>query len=376
MTSAAAPLPPGPSAPARKPPTTAVDAVRPVVGRWVWIYRPATDLLLACCWIPIFFGAHLLSTGSGAANDDLLRSVVTWTLIGSLLHQPITLLLVYGDHSQFALRRTLFTWAPVIAAATVAGAVGLDLWLVVPVAAIWNTLHTVQQRYGICRIYARKTGYGSARLDRLVLFSSIATVIVLAGARASTATQLDRVSLGSANADAVRTLTSIRPYATWLLVPVALVAAGSLLALVVQEWRFRAQASRGRWIYLGTTLTLIAGIGVDPLAGLVAWVFAHTVEYVVIVQRTMAKRYPTPARTSLLSALGAGSRRWWLLAGFLTAVLLLDVRGQAHGDAYLVVIYTLGVLHFTYDAVIWKTRKPDVAADFGIRPQRGLSGER
>ena len=333
-----------------------------------WIYRAGTDVVIALCWVPAYVLAHALSTGA-IGDDRWLRDVVTWTLIASLLHQPITLLLVYGDRGQFALRRALFTWSPVAAIVVVSIAVGLELWLIVPIAALWNTVHTVQQRYGLCRIYARKSGYGSARLDRLLLFSWIGAAAVVAGARPSTESQLDRVALGATNADGVRMLTSIRPYAVWLLVPVFALAIGALAAVVRQEWQHRAEANHGKWLYQGATLTLIVAMIVDPLAGLVAWVIAHSIEYVIVVQRTMATRYPQPSRSSWLARTGAGPRRWTVLAGLLAAFLALHVNLQHRmpSHLYLDILYTVGVLHFWYDAFIWKMRKPAVAADFGIK---------
>ena len=82
------------------------------------------------------------------------------------MHQPLTLPFVYGDGRQFAQRRRLFTWAPVVILGAVIIGVTMNLWIVVPIAAVWNTIHTLQQRYGLSRIYSRKAGYGSALLDR------------------------------------------------------------------------------------------------------------------------------------------------------------------------------------------------------------------
>jgi hypothetical protein len=339
-------------------------------ARWTWIYCARTDIVLALCWVPVFLGVHQLTTSAGATEASLLRSVVQWTLILSLLHQPLTLLLVYGDSKQFRLRPALFSITPVLAVVVVMVGVGLDLWLIVPIAAIWNTVHTVQQRYGLCRIYARKSGYGSARLDRALLFIGIGVAVLAAAASTTTATQLGRVSIGSTNADAVRTLTTIRPYVWWLLVPTLLAAGVVLCAVVRQEWDNRARANHAKWLYQGATLALIGGIVIDPLAGLVAWVLAHTVEYLIVVQRTMVSRYADGADSSVLGVLGRGRRRWSLLTAFLVVCFFVDASldGWVPSEIYLTIIYTLGVLHFTYDAFIWKMRKPAVARNFGIMP--------
>jgi hypothetical protein len=89
---------------------------------------------------------------------------------------------------------------------------------------------------------------------------------------------------------------------------------------------------------------------------------------------TLRSRYGNPPqRTSLLSTLaGTTSRRWTLLAAFLTGCWLLDdwMRTTLAQQTYLIALYTVGLLHFVYDALIWKVRRPAVARDFGIPRQR------
>ncbi len=67
---------------------------------------------------------------------------------------------------------------------------------------------------------------------------------------------------------------------------------------------------------------------------------------------------------------GNRRRRIALLVGFFAIFAIVDL--QLHGvlgpDVYLVVVYTIGLLHFLYDGFIWKTRRPAVAADFGVAP--------
>jgi hypothetical protein len=85
---------------------------------------------------------------------------------------------------------------------------------------------------------------------------------------------------------------------------------------------------------------------------------------------TLRSRYGNrPQRTSVLSTLAATTaRRWILFAAFLAGFWLLDgwLRNNLAQQAYLIALYTVGLLHFMYDAFIWKVRRPSVASDFGI----------
>ena len=128
--------------------------------RFSWIYGPVPDLFIALCWVPIFLAAHALTVRHGVANDHLLGNLLSGAFLLSLLHQPLTLALIYGDKNQFALRRKLFTRSPFAAVALVSVAVLMNLWIIIPVAAVWNLIHTLNQRYGLSRIYSRKAGYG------------------------------------------------------------------------------------------------------------------------------------------------------------------------------------------------------------------------
>ena len=164
----------------------------------------------------------------------------------------------------------------------IAVAVLADLWIVVPIAAVWNTIHTLQQRYGLSRIYSRKAGYGSARLDRAVLYTGMVAALLVAGSSAKTLAALGRVMLDDRNTAAITDLTSVRPYALWLVTP-ALVAFGVVLWLLLrQEREHVAEANPAKWLYQASSLALIAAIAYDPLAGFVAYVAAHAIEYTTI----------------------------------------------------------------------------------------------
>ncbi len=342
----------------------------PAARTYAWIFGARADLTIALCWVPIFLVAHRLSAGNSPGNDDLLNTLFRSAFVLSLLHQPLTLALVYGDREQFDLRRRLFTWSPPIAVALIAVAVLLNLWIIVPVAAIWNTVHTLQQRYGLSRIYSRKAGYGSARLDRLTLYAWMAAAVVIVGSAPTTLDQLARVMLDRRNSAAIVSLTGVRPYALSLLVP-ALVASAVLAGLLVrQEVRHRDRANRAKWIYQISSLALIAAIALDPLAGFIAYVAAHAIEYFVVVYKTMQSRYGRPRERRPLLGRAAGSPvgRVAFFAAFLGLFLVFDSKADRAlpANAYDIALYSIGILHFWYDSFIWKLRKPAVAANFGI----------
>jgi hypothetical protein len=339
-----------------------------------WLFDAPTDLAIAWCWVPFFVAAHVFTVRTGDTADLSVQRLLTWVLLASLLHQPLTLLLVYGDRNQFTQRRRLFVLAPLAAVVLIGVAVELDLWVIVPIAAVWQTFHTLQQRYGLLRIYARKAGYGGQRLDRAVLFVPFVAVLALVGVLPVTERQVGRFGgqLDSNTANEVGLLVGARPVLIVLLVPLAAAAVAVLIGYVRQERTavIDRTANPAKWSYLGSVLLLTASLPVDPAAGLIAIIASHAIEYGIVVMRTLRSRYGSrPERTSLLSRLaGSTPRRWSLLVAFLAVFWVLDdrMRDVLPGHAYLIALYTVGLLHFVYDAVIWKVRRPAVASGFGI----------
>ena len=334
--------------------------------RWVWIYDVRTDLLVALCWVPIWLAWHLIGTSNGGGSDHWLREGVRLALLISFLHQPLTFGLVYGDGRQFALHRRLFVVGPLLAVIVAAVAAYERWWIVVPIAALWNTQHTLQQRYGLQRIYARKAGYGSARLDRAFAYLPMMTVLFAVAAAPSTTDLLERSGLGGINGRAVRLLLDLRPAALALFAVALTATACVFIALVRQESAAGAAANPAKWTYQFASLALLASIVVDPAAGFIAYVAAHAIEYFVIVYRTVQSRYGRELdRASILGrAAHTTAGRIAVMAAIAGAAWI--VQNYTHGQVYAGVLYTVGALHFTYDSVIWKLRKPAVAANFAI----------
>ena len=332
-----------------------------------WIFGAFPDVVIAGSWVPVFLVWHVLASGSSPVATTRVQEGVFLALLISFLHQPLTFGLVYGDRRQFDLHRRLFVWAPLAAIGVAVVAAARDWWVVVPVAAVWNLQHTLQQRYGVQRIYAGRSAYGSARLDRAFSYVPMAAVLLGVAAMPALTSLVQRSGLDSRNARGVELLTVLRPLATALLV-VAVAATAAVVALVVrQEQRAGDAANPVKWLYQGSSLVLLASILVDPVAGFIAYVTAHAVEYAVIVDRTARRRYASAPPTDG-GFLATVARTALGRVTFLGAIVLaaLVVHGSVHGAASNALIYAVGALHFTYDAVIWKLRKPALARDFAL----------
>src|SRR4051812_21206132 len=210
MTTVAAAISPVPFRPGGWDMALAVRAAGEITGerrgawRPAWILGPAPDLLVALAWVPVFLLAHQAVSPHGPSADNLARNLVAGALVLSFMHQPLTLALVYGDRRRFDGHRRLFVWGPVIAVAVIVSVLRLHLAvLIVPVAAVWNTVHTLQQRYGLSRIASKKAGYGSARLDRAVLYVFMGAALLAVAAAPGTGALIKRLSLDDTTAKSV-----------------------------------------------------------------------------------------------------------------------------------------------------------------------------
>lgn len=305
-----------------------------------------------------------------ADHPATLRALAAATLTLSFAHQPLTLALVYGDRSQFASRARLFTFAPVVLLALVAVGQQISFSLLAAVAGLWNAGHTLMQRYGVLRIYGRKTGNTDGRVERALLWSGLTLVLAWGAADPATPGRLDQIGLGGANRRGVELLSDLAPVAR-VVVPVAFVVALALFAAwALGQHRF-ADANRAAWPYVGSTAVLFIVLLINPIAGFVGYVGSHAVEYFALVGINLGDRYPDPStdRGALVGrAVRARSGPLGFLVGYAVAVaLLIAVLKWQDGTRFSVlVIFTLGGMHLLYDSFIWKLRRPEVARGFQI----------
>lgn len=347
--------------------TTSLLAPAPIdsAHRVLWLRGPVADWSLALAWVPFAVAASVV-----ADHPTTLRALAAATLTLSFAHQPLTLALVYGDRSQFASRARLFTLAPLVLLALVAVGQQVSLSLLAAVAGLWNAGHTLMQRYGVLRIYGRKTGDTDGRIERALLWSWLMLALAWGAADPATPRRLDQIGLGGTNRRGVEILSDLAPVAR-VIVPVAVVVALALLIVWASGQHRFADANRAAWPYLGSTAALFVVLLINPIAGFIGYVGAHAVEYFALVGLHLGDRYPDPRtdRGALVGrAVRARSGPLGFLAGYAAAVALLIavLEWQDGTRLSVLVVFTLGGMHLLYDSFIWKLRRPEVARGFQI----------
>ena len=324
-----------------------------------WIHGPIRDVALMLAWVP--FTAAALMAGSDRGS---LATVVAVTLLVSLAHQPLTLGLIYGDPAQFGVARRIFTYAPLVLLAAVLVGQHISLALVGAVAGLWNAEHTLMQRYGVVRIYGRKAGEGTRSDERPMLISWLVFALTWGAADRRTPALLARIDLGATNEAGVRVLHSLQPWARAALLPGGL----AVVLTALRWWRIEHDVpspSRPKRLYLLTTATLFVVTLVNPIAGLIGYVGAHAIEYVVIVHSALDKRY-TGSEAEPGGLVGAAVRSRARATGCVFAYLVVvagllgSVQQFVTPTVASVVLLTVGGMHVLFDGFIWKLRRPVV----------------
>ncbi len=325
-------------------------------------------MTIALLWVP-FSAAAALTYGSKAG----LSIVVALTLLTSLVHQPLTLGLIYGDPAQFAVAKRVFTFFPFALVGAILLGRAISLSLVGVIAGLWNAEHTLMQRYGIARIYARKAGEGDAprgRGERPMMISWLVFALFFGAADPRTPKLLDRIDLGATNERGVEVLQTLRPWAVALMA----VAGVAVVVTTVRWWRLERVRAKGftpKRRYLASTAALIALIMINPIVGLMGYVGAHALEYFVIVHGALGRRYTGPLAEDggLVGRVVRGPLRatgcvvaYVLLIG----AVLVAVQFRMRADLASVVLLSVGGMHVFFDGFIWKLRRPLVARSVAV----------
>lgn len=323
---------------------------------------------MALAWVP-FAGAALVWDG----DTERLKWLVAATLLFSVSHQPLTMPLVYADPHVMRSRPRVFLLSPLVVVFLVLIGLQLDPVVIAVVAGVWNAGHTLQQRYGITRIYGRKVGQSDGTIEHRLLWTMLLLALMVAAADRATPDRIASAGLGGHNQRGLDVLTDAAPMARVLAPLLALAAVGLLVQWCRQELT-AVRVNPAKWLYLGSTTGLIALTMVSPLAGFVGYVGSHAAEYYLIVHNHLADRYPNAATDGgapLGRAVRARPGPLGLMLFYTAAVagLIWGLRSFGTYEVYAFVFLSLGALHLFYDGLIWKLRRPEVARGFQISNQ-------
>lgn len=303
-----------------------------------WLASPSRDAVFTWGALPLFaIVAHLSRNDT---SRPLVMTALGWAFLVSVLHQPLTLLISYGDTVQCRVKRGLLILTPLVGIPLLTWAIVSGTWLFVPIAVGWQLFHTQQQRYGLTRMYARHESTSSPHWDRAVVYAPFISALVTLAASDTLRDQFYRYGgrFGYTRRQAIMSVMAEGETLARCVWPVAIVACAIVLGWFVHE-----RPSKQRALYAASGIMLSAMLVVNPAAGLVAYLCSHAIEYFVVVHKRIAAR-GSELRSALVMAL--------FLGGF--AVLSAIAQATLPGRAYYVATSAVGLLHFTIDAFVWR----------------------
>ena len=221
---------------------------------------------------------------------------------------------------------------------------------------MWNAWHFASQHAGVLRMYSRKVGGGSEWFERWGVRSFVTYAAIRAAGWTSGWLEAD--------ADAFGWLHTIDLLV--LIVPAAL-----LLTNLAGAPRARI----GKLAYLISLCVLYTGFLLSLRSG---WargivIFAaagsmfHAVEYLAVVTH-YAHHRETVGTAGMFRSL---ARNWLLFLALYVLVIGAAGAWMAHPDNGILLLWQgmnlwAAFIHYAYDGMIWKLRRPETAAALGV----------
>lgn len=309
-----------------------------------WLIGPWVDCLFLAnvTWPLIFLWSY---SGGLPALDEVQFWQVYFV---TTPHRWITLVVVFLDTDHYRQRRTTFAGiaiAAVVICLLVRVSTG-TLTCLLAIDYLWNSWHFAAQHHGIFRIYGRAVEPQRTRgllLEKVVMRAFLVYVIL-------------RVAGGSWAYPRLGTWLHSLDWAV-LLIPICL-AGRELL-------RFRPVAA-GRLVYLTSVLALYSALLVcvhwqrprETLMLATASALFHATEYLTTVSWAVRRKHAkASSRQGVFFQLAA---TWGLSLAIFVAVLgsagwLIQHQWM---EFWLLCNVIVAYLHYTYDGMIWKTRRP------------------
>ena len=359
-----------------------------------WIISPFADLsCITLGWAIFFFVPYQMPV---YASDFHFLAITFF-----VAHRYFTFPLVYMDNVEFDRHRVLYILIPILCI----GLIALCYYLRIDepeMFAVWylfNFFHFVRQKYGILRIYSGKGQWGHKRLDEWATYTwALAGFFYLLSTQAEVEGRLMHylnvlgidilyagillITLGWMVYQYFSVEGRVKP--TWpillgtvillILQPNAnLMATGSYtiamvatLVWLVYEWRSPHPLNVPKVLFL---LSVVFMYGVAPILSAEAMAdataFSHAAEYIVLVGLAVQNKARTGAQDAPL--LSKASNHIVLH----TLLFIVIVSGFLFGLkyvsmlAFLIFTYGTSFMHFIFDGMIWKLRRPRVAREVG-----------
>src|SRR3989304_2586926 len=139
------------------------------------------------------------------------------------------------------------------------------------------------------------------------------------------------------------------------------------LLFVYQEFKNRHQLSTAKVLYVFSTLLLYFIFFHSLVVGYIVFGFSHALEYIAFVNIFVNSKYKK--KPDSMSPLAMASKKLWLYSAlFSIGILVLSLLGmKLNENAFLIYIVGSSFLHFIYDGLIWKVRRPEVGKPFDIK---------
>jgi hypothetical protein len=357
-----------------------VPAARPVKP---WLFGPWLDLffLANLGWPVIVLVALWSAWGTDWESTGVVRTLVFWQLYFlSTPHRWITLSLVFLDEDRFRQRPRAFfglgLFFILFVTASVLGT-GTTLFLVA-IDYFWNAWHFAAQHSGIARIYARTARpeeQTRGTWEKVLLRAFILFVIFRAGAMACAP---------NCNNNGPVEQPSLARHATTFLFGIgaetlqegvgvfvdqserwldAALLALPLVLLLGEARRFRPSAW-GRLTYLVSVIaaygTLLVAVHFRllllTLAVALAIALFHATEYLAIVSWAVRRKH-AKSETGVFAHLVP---RWGLALATFMGVLAVSawMMDRHFQNQWAVITIAVSFLHYAYDGMIWKARRP------------------
>ena len=336
-----------------------------------WLANARLDLAMAFGWVPFYAWLRTTPVVGDVGDAAFLPALKLAAVVArsvNFVHRHFVYFLFFGDEKQRALYPRALWLAPLLVIVLV---VPTGLWwpagsgVVFGTLFAWNIWHTLLQRHGIARAYAVKGGGGLE--ERAHSRRDLHTLLALAACTAAVVIMFRQNTFyGRAqHAFDIFHVMVAREYPAigWtLLLGAAVVAAATVLAWIRAEAQASPRVGRApRLLFWASSLCLLGVFVVHGVVvGYLVFGFAHAVEYVLFVYlyshrrigrgetapsvRLFGRAIPLVIVSAILLAVFVASHQVWTLPLF--------------GVYYS----ATSALHFFYDGLIWKMRRPEVRA--------------